>query len=322
MESYDQLYLNQYIMETLQEFNKTYNIFQDKEIGPIRQRAIELHSAIVTLLLQLCNGAIDSKWLPKHTFVILSQLQDNTERILEELDLQDNPVEIELDTIDNVLEGMFESYEDIKLMIEDALDEYRRSTLSLVNSKIVENVQGEWYVLQVMLVGTDVWRRILVPESCTLENLHWCIQTLFDWSGQRLHGFVIQREVYGPEPSTAELSEKNVTIKMLHEQNVLEFTYDYDYGSEWEIHIRYLYTFEKNPETSAIYCLAGGGAAPPEQIGGLLRFRRFVSALHIGEGTEFECAQQELGKDFNPDYFDKECCNARLVTLFTIKEEQ
>jgi hypothetical protein len=58
--------------------------------------------------------------------------------------------------------------------------------------------------------------------------------------------------------------------------------------------------------------VAGAGAAPPETIGGPLRFKRFITALSGNNDLERQKAQEELGKDFHPDAFDIDLCNRNL----------
>ena len=43
-----------------------------------------------------------------------------------------------------------------------------------------------------------VWRRLEVPASMTLAQLHRAIQMAFDWTDSHLHGFEIDGQRYGP----------------------------------------------------------------------------------------------------------------------------
>lgn len=49
------------------------------------------------------------------------------------------------------------------------------------------------HVLKIMLEDTHppVWRRIIVPERITFEELHEMIQIIFDWDDDHLHDFHI-----------------------------------------------------------------------------------------------------------------------------------
>jgi hypothetical protein len=174
--------LVKYIRKTLEEYKSSYNIFTDKGMGPIRQRAGELHSAVIDLSFRLLHSGADSSWFPKHTFIVLSQIQSNAAMILEDLDTDKSPPDSELQTIDNSLDGMIETYEDIKELIDDALNSFRRNNLSVVKKAASgSSRQNGSETLQLSLGGTDIWRRIVLPASCRLSSLHRIIQILFGW---------------------------------------------------------------------------------------------------------------------------------------------
>lgn len=310
----DEVYLSHYIMEMFPIIQKTYNIFTDKAMGPLRQRVGELHTAVVALVSRLSSGDINPSWLPKHTFVMLSQIQNHAAHLLEDLDVEEIEDESELDSIENALDGMIETYEDIKERIDASLKDFRYASLSVLRQDTEREDSRSGRTIQVSIAGTEVWRRLEVLESCTLATLHGVLQALFGWSGTRLHAFVVDGDIYGTETADGERAERERTIGDLVAQGCTEFTYDYDYGAEWELRLTLLNSLP-GPLVQDFRCVAGEGASPPENIGGPLRFRRFVSALQKGEGSEKIMAQNELGKDFDPQYFDVQGCNERLAAL-------
>jgi hypothetical protein len=58
-----------------------------------------------------------------------------------------------------------------------------------------------------------------------------------------------------------------------------------------------------------IRCVAGEGVAPPEAVGGPLRFRKILSILEGGSDMEKQAALHELGPDFVPGLFHMDKCN-------------
>lgn len=313
VDNHDLLHVVQYVLESIEEFTETYNPFSDRLIGPVRHRAAELHTAVVDFIAQLSKG--DTSLLPKHTFVILSQIQSHSSRLLEELLIEHGVEEAEIEAMDNSLDGMLETFEDVKIKIDEAQHSFRHSRLSLVRSSSADKDGSGKRVFQAVLGGTKVWRRFVMDEDASLEDLHRVLQILFGWSGGRMHGFVINGEVYGCETAEGDLSDHNTRLSALIADGITEFRYDYDYGAEWELRISILDIFDPGIGGNR-YCLAGEGAAPPENIGGALRFRRFVSALSRGSGSEKALAQNELGADFDPDKFDLEACERAMKTLF------
>ena len=310
----ERLFIAQFIAEAREDLTQTYNYFSDKDTGPLRNRVAELHTAVVELAARLAEGGEDGSWLPKHAFVTLSQIQTHAANLLEDLDYDDPPESRELDGMENSLEGMIDTYEDLKEAIDEARDGYRRRRLSLVRSSTAA-AAGAWRTVQIALSGTGVWRRLLLPEAMTLADLHRSIQAVFSWHGGRLHGFVADGRVFGPEADAGVFPEREAGLASLIAEGVLELSYDYDYGSEWEVRISILHSSDAD-QTAKPRCLAGEGAAPPETIGGPLRFRRFVSALKGEDGGEKNLAQGELGADFDPDAFDLAAANERLDRAF------
>jgi hypothetical protein len=300
-----------YTAEVLDEFQKEYSPFKDSSMGPIRQRMAELHTAVIDLAARLSKGDMDTSWLPKHTFIILSQIQGHAAGVLEDLDTEEAIEETELEAMDNSLDSMIETYEDIKELIENAMHSYRRSNFSVVKTS---GPGGEaWCICQISLGGTDVWRRVTLPESCRLRDLQTIIRVMFGWSGSfpgvfSLEGEGAQSADPDPEMMLEELSLKGGSSLV------------YEYGSQWIVKILFLSRHEKEAEES-IRCIAGAGAAPPEQVGGPLKFRRFAGALEKGEGPELKMAREELGEDFDPKAFDAEACNRILAeSAFHIKK--
>jgi hypothetical protein len=311
--------LAEYITDVLEEFKNDYNPFGDKSMGPIRQRVGELHTAVIELTARLSKGEIDSSWLPKHTFIILSQIQSHAASLMEDLDVEEAPVDVELDTLDNSLDSMIETYEDIKELIDEALKSFRRNRLS-----VVRNRSGEpGRLIQLSVGGTEVWRRLMLPASSALEELHRIIQRVFGWQSSGTYRFTLGNSLKNYRVFQTEKSPEkdafsrfgppldlNTRIRDLEDQGVMEFLYEY--GSKWTVKIILLSRHEEAEEAQGARCVAGAGAAPPEDIGGPLRFRKFLSALNRGGEDEKKEALEKLGENFDPDAFDLEACNKSL----------
>jgi hypothetical protein len=302
-------HLGSYIADTLDEFKNSYSLFIDKAMGPIRQRVGELHTAVIDLTARLHGGGIDPSWLPRHTYVILSQIQGHAAGILEDLDTDEALPETELEAMDNSLDSMIETYEDIKELINDALNSFRQNNIAVVkNGYTRSNVCRR--TLQISLGGTGVWRRVIVPGFCCLEELHHTIQTIFDWKGVYNYQFSLDRTFQDKENRELDL---HVRIGDLHEQGFTELLYEY--GTHWTVRVMILSRQEE--DSGEIRCVAGEGAAPPESIDGPLRYRKFLSALERGS----DIAVSTLGRNFDAEAFDMERCNRHLASgLFLIRQ--
>jgi hypothetical protein len=292
----DRDFLSEYISSVLDEFREIYNPFTDKKMGPIRSRAGELHTAVIDLASMLNKGDIDASWLPRHTFIILSQIQSHTAAVMEDL-VSDEPLpDMELEAIDNSLDSMIETYEDVKELIDEALDSFRRNKLALVRSGSNSQMLSE-RLLQLSISGLDVWRRIIVPDNCTLGELHEITQAIFGW--QNTENFRFSGEDLDLETKLKDLEADN-TVELL-----------YEYGTKWAVRIMIL-SRQESSASKAVRCVAGAGAAPPESVPGPLKFRRLLYMLENGSDMERLNAGQELGSNFSPEKFDLDACNLNL----------
>ena len=298
--SRDRKILDEYIENELNILQESYSPFTDKFTGPVRLRVAELHTAVIELAAKLEKENIDLSWLPKQTYIILSQIQSHAAAIMEDLDTDENFQQGELEAIDNSLDSMIETYEDIKELIEEALENYRKKRFSLVRK--TSERDGEW-LLQLGIGGTDVWRRIMVPEMTSLEELHRIIQNVFMWKNSQMFQF-----------SGENILDNRITMAELGDQGLIEFLYEY--GTKWTVKIILI---SRNTVTveNPIRCVAGAGASPPETIGGPLRFRRFITALSANNGADRQGANHELGENFKPDDFDLESCNRGLISVLS-----
>ncbi|MCL2380469.1 MAG: plasmid pRiA4b ORF-3 family protein [Treponema sp.] len=305
-----------YVESVLEDFRDFYSPFADKAMGPIRTRAGELHTAVIDLASRLGKGDIDPSWLPRHTFIILSQIQNHTAYALEDMNTDESPPDTELDALDGSLDGMIETYEDIKELIDEALDKFRRNKLTIIRAGNNSGAVSE-RLIQLTIGGIDVWRRLVFAESRTLGELHWIIQAAFGWRGSQ--GFKFSAENI-PEKSERNLFsggiDLNTSIKELEGQNV--FGLIYEYGTIWNVRIMILSRHE-SPAQKPVRCVAGAGAAPPEYINGPLKFKRAVSALESGNDMERLGARKELGMEFSPGEFDMDACNRNLAAVLAGK---
>jgi hypothetical protein len=298
-------FLGDYITDALNEYRPSYSVFADKGMGPVRQRVGELHTAVIELTARLLKGDIDSSWLPKHTYIVLSQIQSHAAGLLEDLDIDKEPPPEELEAMDNSLDSMIETYEDIKELIDDALDSFRRNNLSVVKNLSTDREQFKQTV-QISVGGIDVWRRVIIPASYHLEELHVVIQSVLGWKNSYQHRFSIE------EPnsvSDGKLLDEGLRISELGKQGITELIYEY--GNKWTVKVLLLSRADQDADDK-LRCVAGAGAGPPEVIEGPLRYRKMLYSLEQGGDNERRMAQHELGPGFKPDIFDLDACNNHL----------
>jgi hypothetical protein len=288
----DREYLADYVREVLEEFRDGYSRFADSVMGPLRQRMGELHTAVLDLAAQLQKSDPDTSWTPRHTFVVLSQIQGHAASVLEDLDCDEAPPASELEAMDNSLDSMVDTYGDLKELIDEAQAGFRKNNIALLRKDGDDDIV--WHTVQISLGGTEIWRRLVLPNTYTLAELETLIQSLFGWQEE---GHFCSSAL--SQSDSAEFSG-DLSLGLLRGKGVHEFLCEFE--TRWTVKIMILSRYYARPG-ERVSCVAGAGAAPPRFIDGPLRFRRFISALELGT---------ERRQDYDPEVFDIDSCNRDL----------
>jgi hypothetical protein len=114
-------------------------------------------------------------------------------------------------------------------------------------------------------IKPPIWRRLLVPGTMTLGDLHQAIQAAMGWDNDHLHAFDIAGRQYGDRDTVDDVADENrLTVNSLVKSGVARFAYTYDFGDNWE----HLVVIEKcAPAVEVISypaCVAGKRNCPPE----------------------------------------------------------
>jgi Plasmid pRiA4b ORF-3-like protein len=122
--------------------------------------------------------------------------------------------------------------------------------------------------VKVWLVGISpmVWRRVLVPASFTLRELHGVIQVTMGWEGIHLYVFRAHAVRYGSWEVSA--SSPDVTLADLRFRKGARFIYEYDLNIPWRHEVRIEDRLEREARKSYPVCTGGDGACRPEDCGG------------------------------------------------------
>jgi hypothetical protein len=293
--------LADYIAEVFAEIHPEYSLFTDKNAGPIRQNLVDLHTAVIEFAATLRKDSMNEAYLPQQVFITLSQIQTHATNLLDELSDDKESSSVDILDMYNAYQGMLGTYDEIRSMIDDSLSAFRKSNIYLV--KDGDKKKGR--LLQLSIGGTEVWRRIIVPETYALKDIHRVIQKLFSWKDDLSYRFTL---CSNPEhEEQAHPLDTSITIKELSAQRLPDV--NYEYGELWNVKIIIL-SPEKSEKSAS--CVAGEKAAPPETINGPVRFRKDIFALEAGTAEEKQATKERLGVGFNPNFFDLEQCNRAL----------
>ncbi|KAB2891771.1 MAG: UPF0149 family protein [Desulfobulbaceae bacterium] len=185
---------------------------------------------------------------------------------------------------------------------------------------------GPAFQLKVSLVGSKppIWRRILVPGTTSLADLHAIIQACMGWTDSHLHHFAIRGELYAiPDEedewySSDKRDERDFTLDTLGQRLSSSFLYVYDMGDYWEHRITVEQIVPPAESPAHAVLLTGRRACPPEDSGGIASFQDSLKILADAGHEEYRATRTWFGAGFRAEHFDREdiaSINLRLKRL-------
>lgn len=115
-------------------------------------------------------------------------------------------------------------------------------------------------------ISPMVWRRLLVPSTCSLRELHGVLQVAMGWEGVHLYQFRLHARRLGSWELSA--SSPDVTLAALRLRRGARFAYEYDLNVPWRHELRIEGRRAAEPGEACPLCTGGSGACPPEDCGG------------------------------------------------------
>jgi hypothetical protein len=179
----------------------------------------------------------------------------------------------------------------------------------------VENM--DIYQLKITLkrIKPPIWRRIEVPASIKLGELHDVLQDVMGWEDAHMHQFMIGNTTYGVPDREFDVRNENATQLSQVASEGGTLVYEYDFGDSWE----HLIEVEKvSPAESGKHypvCIAGKRACPPEDCGGAWGYENLLATLSNPDDEEYEEMREWAGEDFDPEALDLDEVNAMLARL-------
>ncbi len=154
----------------------------------------------------------------------------------------------------------------------------------------------------------EIWRRLLVPSSYTLDQSHRVLQLVFGWLDYHMYEFEIgTRRFESHENDEAEGEDaRRIALRDLAPVPGDRWLYRYDFGDDWAHDI---VVEERRPNTDPLdrplpYLLDGERAGPPEDCGGtggLAELLRVLKAPRTKAGREMRAW---VGASYDPSRFD------------------
>lgn len=167
-------------------------------------------------------------------------------------------------------------------------------------------------------VKPPVWRRLLIKDDITLNQLHYNIQAAMPWTNSHLHEFEIKKQYYAPLSEYDDIDgveDRKDTDIPLSSLNLIEgdkILYIYDFGDYW-CHQILIEKFTPVDDTQVYpVCIKASRACPPEDCGGFSQYIELQQQLADKSHPEYDDAVESLGDNFDPAYVSLEDINEAL----------
>ncbi len=164
-------------------------------------------------------------------------------------------------------------------------------------------------------VAPPVWRRIQVRSDATLESLHRCLQVIFDWNGSHLHSFRSATTLYGPSilaDDVDSVDERKARIGDVFHRTGEWILYEYDFGDGWAHRVLFERAVALAFDQPYPWVLAGRRACPPDDVGGVWGYERFLEVMSNPRHPEHKEMRDWYGGPFDPLAFDALALNRAL----------
>ena len=181
---------------------------------------------------------------------------------------------------------------------------------------------------EAFVVGAEpkVWRRFLLRESATFEDLHHAVQDAGSWEDYHFYQFLEPKRrgarIARHPQDDADLGDDapaadRLKLGAFFQRKGKRCWYNYDFGDDWIVEVRYLGTAEMD-EAIRRRLTGGERAWPPEDCGGIWGYCRCAAAAGAGGEEADQCDPEELDEirewmgDWHPDRFDLAACAKRF----------
>ena len=171
------------------------------------------------------------------------------------------------------------------------------------------------YQLKVILVGArpSIWRSFLIEDTASLSMLHEALQVVMGWANSHLHQFIVKGQRYGELDGESDLlDERKVKVREALKFRGDALMYEYDFGDEWEHVVLVEKILPFTARSRLPQCIKAKGACPPEDVGGVHGYRRFLAALKNKKHREHRTYAEWIGGHFDEAAYNIQQVNAQL----------
>lgn len=169
-----------------------------------------------------------------------------------------------------------------------------------------------------------VLRRIDVPLSIRLDDLHLVLQSAMGWENRHPYEFRIGRTVTFSEVHIrrgtpahfhdAKRSTLASILEVLGQQEEI-FEYVYDFRDNWVHRVKLLSVSERDPDRAYPHLVGATRRCPPEDSGGAWGYGRFLESLLRHRRTPGSTLEGQWDEGFDPDTVDRELIRLHFASI-------
>lgn len=180
------------------------------------------------------------------------------------------------------------------------------------------------YQIKITLNDTKppVWRRLIVPSTIALNELHNVIQIAMGWGNYHLYCFEKGNLRYGEELDeffdSSLKDSTNISLTMLLRKEKDKCLYVYDFGDYWEHTILLEAVIPAEGDSSPIpLCVKGKGTCPVEDSGGIWGYTEMLEEACTPTNPDRAEIHQHLMADIDVREYNLEAINERLTQFYS-----
>lgn len=167
-----------------------------------------------------------------------------------------------------------------------------------------------------------IWRRLQVPSTTSLAELHDIIQAAMGWYDCHLHQFEVNGVHYADTNHMLADTTDEARRTLAEMRAGDRLAYWYDFGDDWWHDIIVESLDRADPALTYPRCVNGRRAAPPEDSGGPWGFVELMRALRDEKHPEHEMYldwMEQIGEvAYDPERFDLDATNEALSQLSAV----
>ena len=187
------------------------------------------------------------------------------------------------------------------------------------------------FLITLDMYDFEVWRRVTVPANITFRQLHFVIQSSFNWLTYHMFDFSVYDNSEEGEMAAmvteddessqyAGVGAKVYPLKTKIRALLPKYRrviYTYDYGDDWQHYCELVNVIDNYPNDYPV-CTDGKGDAPPDDVGGESGYADFLAAIKDKKNPE-HVEMKKWGKSQRFEPFDISIINERLKKALSRK---